>query len=80
MGQFARQEIEGRTPDAIFRQEDLSCIKQQHESGHRYGHHRSEFYLPRKDGPVGCLASRRYRAGGSLNSRLKARLNAASDS
>ena len=29
---------------------------------------------------VGCLASRRYRAGGSLNSRLKARLNAASDS
>lgn len=50
MGQFEREEIQGRTPDAIFRQEDLPSIKQQHESGHRYGHHRSEFYLPRKDG------------------------------
>ena len=50
MGQFERDEIQGRTPDAIFPSEDLPYIKQQHESGHRYGRHRSEFYLPRKDG------------------------------
>ena len=50
MGNFARGEIQGRTPDAIFPSEDLPSIKRQHESGHRYGRHRSEFYLPRKDG------------------------------
>src|ERR1700730_1570679 len=50
MGNFERDEIQGRTPDAIFPSEDLPYIKRQHESGHRYGHHRNEFYLPRKDG------------------------------
>ncbi len=50
MGQHERREIQGRTPDAIFPREDLPHIKRQHESGHRYGRHRSEFYLPRKDG------------------------------
>jgi sigma-B regulation protein RsbU (phosphoserine phosphatase) len=50
MGHFDREEIQGRTPDAIFPSEDLPYIKRQHESGHRYGRHRSEFYLPRKDG------------------------------
>jgi phosphoserine phosphatase RsbU/P len=50
MGLFEREEIQGCTPDAIFPPEDLPHIKQQHESGHRYGRHRSEFYLPRKDG------------------------------
>ena len=45
-----RGEIQGRTPDAIFPREDLPYIKRQHESGHRYGRHRSEFYFPRKDG------------------------------
>jgi phosphoserine phosphatase RsbU/P len=50
MGRFERNEIQGCTPDAIFPSEDLPYIKRQHESGHRYGHHRSEFYLPRKDG------------------------------
>ena len=50
MGHFERGEIQGRTPDAIFPTEDLPYIKRQHESGHRYGRHRSEFYLPRKDG------------------------------
>ena len=49
MGHFERGEIQGRTPDAIFPSEDLPYIKRQHESGHRYGRHRSEFYLPRKD-------------------------------
>ena len=34
MGQFERDEIQGRTPDAIFPSEDLPSIKQQHESGH----------------------------------------------
>jgi sigma-B regulation protein RsbU (phosphoserine phosphatase) len=50
MGHFERNEIQGCTPDAIFPSEDLPYIKRQHESGHRYGRHRSEFYLPRKDG------------------------------
>jgi sigma-B regulation protein RsbU (phosphoserine phosphatase) len=50
MGNFERGEIQGCTPDAIFHSEDLPYIKQQHESGHRYGRHRSEFYFPRKDG------------------------------
>src|ERR1700751_2218978 len=50
MGHFERDEIQGCTPDAIFPSEDLPCIKRQHESGHRFGRHRSEFYLPRKDG------------------------------
>jgi PAS domain S-box-containing protein len=50
MGHFERGEIQGLTPDAIFPSEDLPYIKQQHESGHCYGRHRSEFYFPRKDG------------------------------
>src|SRR5580704_2333392 len=50
MGHFERGEIQGRTPDAIFPSEDLPSIKHQHESGHRYGRHRTEFYFPRKDG------------------------------
>jgi PAS domain S-box-containing protein len=50
MGDFERGEIQGLTPDAIFPSEDLPYIKRQHESGHRYGRNRSEFYLPRKDG------------------------------
>jgi PAS domain S-box-containing protein len=50
MGDFKREEIQGRTPDAIFPSEDLPDIKRQHESGHRFGRHRSEFYFPRKDG------------------------------
>src|SRR5271169_6587400 len=50
MGNFERNDIQGCTPDAIFPSEDLPYIKRQHESGHRYGRHRSEFYLPRKDG------------------------------
>jgi PAS domain S-box-containing protein len=50
MGHFERDEIQGHTPDAIFPSEDLPYVQQQHESGHRYGRNRSEFYLPRKDG------------------------------
>lgn len=50
MGQFVRGEIQGLTPDAIFPSEDLPSIKRQHESGRRYGRHRTEFYFPRKDG------------------------------
>lgn len=50
MGQYERGEIEGRTPDAIFPAKDIPYIMRQHESGHRYGHHRNEFYLPRKNG------------------------------
>jgi len=50
LGQYELEELKGRTPDAIFPQEDLPYIMRQHESGHRYGRHRSEFYFPRKDG------------------------------
>jgi PAS domain S-box-containing protein len=50
MGHFKRGEIQGCTPDAIFPSEDLPSIKRQHESGRRYGRHRTEFYFPRKDG------------------------------
>jgi hypothetical protein len=48
--EFERGEIQGLTPDAIFPSEDLPSIKRQHESGRRYGRHRTEFYFPRKDG------------------------------
>ncbi|HUJ81378.1 MAG TPA: SpoIIE family protein phosphatase [Candidatus Acidoferrales bacterium] len=50
MGHLEREEIRGRTPDAIFPPEDMPHIMRQHESGHRYGRNRDEFYLPRKDG------------------------------
>jgi PAS domain S-box-containing protein len=50
LGQYERGEIQGRTPDAIFPQEDLPYIMRQHELGQRYGRHRNEFYFPRKDG------------------------------
>src|SRR4029077_6276820 len=49
-GHYDGGEIYGRRPDAIFPREDFPNIKRQHESGHRYGRHRTEFYLPRKDG------------------------------
>jgi PAS domain S-box-containing protein len=50
MRHYEREDIYGRTPDAIFAREDLPNINRQHEAGHRYGRHRSELYLPRKDG------------------------------
>jgi phosphoserine phosphatase RsbU/P len=50
LSQYERAELQGRTPDAIFPPEDVPRIIEQHESGHRYGSSRAEFYLPRKDG------------------------------
>jgi sigma-B regulation protein RsbU (phosphoserine phosphatase) len=50
MGQYERGEIEGRTPDALFPATDIPYIMRQHESGHRYGRSRNEFYVPRKNG------------------------------
>src|SRR6202008_1794607 len=50
MGHFERDEIRGRTLAAIFPSEDLPYIKRQHESGHRFGRNRTEFYFPHKDG------------------------------
>jgi PAS domain S-box-containing protein len=50
MGQYEPGEMRGRRLDAIFPREDLAYIKRQHESGHRYGRVRNEFYIPRKDG------------------------------
>ena len=50
LGMYSREEVQGRTPDAIFPAKDIPYIMRQHESGHRYGRHRNEFYLPRKNG------------------------------
>jgi PAS domain S-box-containing protein len=46
---YERGEMHGRTPDAIFPPADIPYITRQHELGHRYGRHRHEFYIPRKD-------------------------------
>jgi phosphoserine phosphatase RsbU/P len=50
LGQYDLDELRGCAPDAIFPPEDIPNVIRQHESGHRYGQNRSEFYLPRKDG------------------------------
>ncbi len=50
LAQYERGELQGRSPDAIFPRKDLPYLVRQHESMHRYGRHRNEFYLPRKDG------------------------------
>jgi len=50
MGKYDRGKIRGRRPEAIFPREDMAYLKRQHESGHRYGRYRNEFYIPRKDG------------------------------
>ncbi len=50
LGMYNREEVQGCTPDAIFPAKDIPYLLQQHESGHRYGRSRSEFYLPRKNG------------------------------
>ena len=50
LGGYERGEIQGLTPDTMFPPEDLPYIMRQHEAGQRYGRHRHEFYLPRKDG------------------------------
>ena len=64
LGRYERGEIQGRTPDAIFPQEDLPYIMRQHELGQRYGRHRNEFYFPRKDGEkIPAIFSRRIIKG-----------------
>jgi PAS domain S-box-containing protein len=50
LGGYERREMRGLTPDKIFPPEDIPYIMRQHEAGVRHGHHRHEFYLPRKDG------------------------------
>jgi len=50
LGGYEHGELQGHTPDAIFPPEDMPYIMQQHEAGQRYGRHRHEFYIPRKDG------------------------------
>ena len=50
LGMYSREEIRGRTPDAIFPAKDIPYLLRQHESGHLHGRSRSEFYLPRKNG------------------------------
>ncbi len=50
LGRYEREELQGRTPDAIFPPEDVPYLLRQHESEQRYGRHRHEFYLPRKNG------------------------------
>jgi PAS domain S-box-containing protein len=50
LGGYEGGELMGRTPDVIFPPEDLPYLMRQRETGQRYGRHRHEFYLPRKDG------------------------------
>jgi PAS domain S-box-containing protein len=50
LGQYGRDELRGRTPEALFPPEDIPYIMREHELGHLYGRNRSEFYFPRKDG------------------------------
>lgn len=50
LGGYKRDEMYGRTPDDIFPQQDLPYVMQQHAAAQREGHHRDEFYIPRKDG------------------------------
>jgi PAS domain S-box-containing protein len=50
LGGYQRGEMYGRTPDNIFPRQDLSYVMQQHAAARRDGHHREEFYVPRKDG------------------------------
>src|SRR5271166_6361776 len=50
LGMYNREEVQGCTPDAIFPAKDIPYLLRQHESGHRYGRSRNEFYLPRKNG------------------------------
>jgi PAS domain S-box-containing protein len=50
LGKFKREEVEGMRPDAIFPAQDIPYILRQHESGHRNGHSRIEFYVPGKNG------------------------------
>jgi PAS domain S-box-containing protein len=50
LGGYNRGEMYGCTPDAIFPQQDLPYVMQQHAAAQRKGHHRHEFYIPRKDG------------------------------
>ena len=47
---YRREEIQGHTPVAIFPAEDLPYLTQQRATSQRYGHHRHEFYIPRRDG------------------------------
>ena len=48
--QYDLDELRGCAPDALFPPEDIPYIIREHKLGHRYGRHRSEFHLPRKDG------------------------------
>jgi PAS domain S-box-containing protein len=50
LGGYVRGELYGRTPDGLFPKQDLPYLMQQHAATQRHGHHRNEFYLPRKDG------------------------------
>jgi PAS domain S-box-containing protein len=64
LGMYSRKEICGRKPDAIFPAQDIPHLLQQHESGHRHGRSRSEFYLPRKNGEkIPAIFSARYIQG-----------------
>jgi PAS domain S-box-containing protein len=47
---YKRGELYGRTPDGSFPQQDLPYLMEQHAAAQRCGHHRHEFYFPRKDG------------------------------
>ena len=50
LGGYTLEEMLGRTADSVFPPEDLPYLMRQREASLREGHHRHEFYFPRKGG------------------------------
>jgi len=50
LGMLSREEAQGLRADAIFPAKDIPDVLRQHESTHRNGRDRREFYVPRKNG------------------------------
>src|SRR6478672_7932338 len=47
---YARGELRGRTPEAIFPAEDIPYLMQQYAIAQRDRRHRHEYHLPRRNG------------------------------
>jgi PAS domain S-box-containing protein len=50
LGGYELSDFCGHAPDDIFPQQDLPYLMRQRAAAEREGHHRHEFYVPRKDG------------------------------
>jgi len=50
LGGYERGEMQGRTPESLFPPKELPYLMQQRAIGQQAGHHRHEYYIPRKNG------------------------------